>query len=202
MVSNRKTNLFTTLVAFLCFLAVVTMSCKRTDGFIGCEGVVCQNGGVCHVDTLSPSKKTGPVCHCPTGWEGTDCGAESRVKFYGTWNTEQTIFYSDSPGYVKQVSNYYLSLVASGTPTTFLINNFFNDPYYNKIICMLDSTNSSNFNIDTLSNFEMNYDHYHILWGEGYINNAQNYIVARMAIRFKNKTNNWQIDSVSLKMAK
>ncbi len=202
MVSNRKTKLFTSLVAFLCFLAVVAVSCKRTDGYIGCEGVVCQNGGVCHVDTLMPSKKTGPVCHCPTGWEGTDCSVESRVKFYGSWNTEQTIFYSDSPGYVKQVSNYYLSLVASGTPTTFMINNFFNNSYYNKIICTLDSTNSSNFNIDTLSNFEMNFDHYRILWGEGYINSAQNYMVARMLIRFKNKTNNWQVDSVSLKMAK
>jgi hypothetical protein len=200
MVSKRSNIIIASVVALLCFLTLAWMSCKRTDSLSRCEGVVCQNAGVCKYDSVG--NKQMPVCHCPVGWEGSDCSIVSVQKYLANWNNIQSITWSDSTRYIHDSSSYPLYLVSASTPTTFFINNFFDNSYYNNIICTLDSTNSYAFTIDTLSDFEMNFSHYHILWGQGVISPDQSTIDANMYIKYKNKSTNWEVDSISFHMIK
>jgi hypothetical protein len=49
-------------------------SCKKTK--LACDGVTCQNGGVC----------INGACSCATGYEGSDCSTFKRDKFIATYN--------------------------------------------------------------------------------------------------------------------
>jgi hypothetical protein len=187
------------VVALLSFITVAWYSCTKTkQQYVRCEGVVCQNGGYCSMDTVTKT----PKCICPTGYEGSDCGIASAVKFFGSWDMHQRIDGSDSV--IKDTNSYYMvTLEQTATPTTFFINNFFNDPYYNYITCTLDSMDSKHFIIDSLSTFHMMYDHYSITNDSlgnisyGYINPTNDTIAAHFVIRFKNKSTNWQRDTIS-----
>jgi hypothetical protein len=62
-----KIGLLTTL-SFFGFIAIfLYSSCERNT----CNNVTCFNGGSCNVGT----------CHCPTGWEGPQCGSKAVDRF-------------------------------------------------------------------------------------------------------------------------
>ena len=103
---------------------------------------------------------------------------------------------SDSVNFRHDTIRYSVSLTNTATPTTFFINNFSNDPYYNKIICTLDSTNSFNFLLDTISAYHLLYDHYHLLYGYGYISANDSFIRADLATRHLSPTSNWINDTM------
>lgn len=185
--------------ALFTFVTLAWYSCTKTKTqYVRCEGVTCQNGGYCYMDTLTQTAK----CMCPTGYEGSDCGTASAQKFFGTWDIHQRIDASDSA--IKDTNTYYqVTLQQTATPTTFFINNFFNDQYYNYITCTLDSMNSFHFIIDTVSTFHMMYDHYVIkndslgTISYGNMNRTKDTITAHFVIRFKNQSTNWQNDTIS-----
>lgn len=210
MIRKRSGRIIATIAALFSFLMLAYISCKKPQGYVRCEGVTCLNGGYCAVDT-TPQQK--PHCVCPIGWEGSNCATAVVNKYFGTWDLHQHITGSDSmvtidSVYLKRDTTYPVFLQQTATPTTFFINNFFNNPYYNYIICTLDSLNSHRFYIDTISDFHQMYDHYKITWNDGnwrawdsgLIAQNDTLITGNFIIRFKNKTTNWQIDTVQFKM--
>lgn len=194
MVSKRNSIVLWAVAAVFSFLTVVYVSCSKPGKIESCNGAICENGGYCHMDTLT--KK--PKCVCPTGFEGTTCASAVVSKYIGNWNNKQTIVGSDSTEHNGEVSNYVIFLKKSATPTTFLIDNFFNNSFYNGIVCTIDSNDSRHFIIDTLSTFHMVYDHFTMMWGDGHIAANDSAIDAYFCIRFKNQTTNWQVDTVTL----
>jgi hypothetical protein len=197
MISKRSGRIIATVVTLFSFLAVTYVSCKKsTQEYVRCENVICENGGYCALDSTRPEKHR---CNCPIGFEGANCGIASAKKYFGTWDMHQKILGSDSLAYKGKDTTYVVFLQQTATPTTFFINNFFNDPYYNYITCTLDSTDSYKFVIDSISAFHMVYDHYKIQDGGygNFIRPADTSIFGTFVIRFKNKTTNWQIDTVT-----
>ena len=192
MVMKKRSNIFiATLVALFSFVTVVYMSCTTPGNTVSCSGSTCVNGGYCRIDTTTHK----PACTCPTGYEGTNCSTVSVSKFLGNWNLRQIIVGSDSVKYNNDTTYYPAYLKAASTPTTFFIDNFFNDPYYNNIICTLDSAYSSYFVIDTISSFHMITSTFLIRGGYGSIKGDT--INALLYIQFKNQTSNWQIDTIN-----
>ena len=61
---------FLTALSFLGFIGVFLFAACERDA---CTNVTCFNGGSCSVGS----------CHCPTGWEGTQCGYKSVDRFIG-----------------------------------------------------------------------------------------------------------------------
>jgi hypothetical protein len=181
------------LAAVFTFSTVLYVSCTKSSNSVSCTGNTCSNGGYCTLDTNTHL----PVCTCPVGYEGATCTTLSVSKFIGNWNLRQTVM-SDSTAYNKDTTQYTVDLVKANTPTTFFINNFFDNQYYNYIICTLDSTNSSNFIIDTISAYHMVTSNFIIRGGYGFINSDT--IKALVYIQFKNQTSNWQIDTVNFTM--
>jgi hypothetical protein len=72
----KKANsiLIVILISAACTFIVSLNSCKKTK--LACDGVTCQNGGVC----------INGVCSCATGYEGSDCSTYKRDKFIATYN--------------------------------------------------------------------------------------------------------------------
>ena len=194
---RRKNNIFiAVLITIFSFFTVTYMSCsKGFHGHVGCEGVLCENDGYCHIDTLTHK----PKCVCPVGYEGSNCATVSVAKYLAAWTVKQKILGSDSTMYNGDSLTYIAFLRKSGTPTTFFIDNFFNNPYYNDIICTLDSMNSSHFLLDTLSAYHMVYNNFKVVSGSGYIYHNDS-IYATIIVRYKNKTTNWEKDTLGLTM--
>ena len=65
-------NRFFYALIFSLFTIFLISSCKEKDP---CEGVSCQNGGVCLTGT----------CNCPAWYEGTSCETQVRSKYYGNY---------------------------------------------------------------------------------------------------------------------
>ena len=59
--------------------SVMFNACKDDDP---CDGVECKNGGTCNDGN----------CACLTGYEGTDCGTETRSKFVAAYTCTNTCF--------------------------------------------------------------------------------------------------------------
>ncbi len=195
---NKKSSIIITAIVTLISIFTLTwLSCSKPSQPNSCYGVICENGGYCSMDTVK-ANTLGAVCTCPAGFEGPTCATISVDKYLGTWDLKQHIFWSDSANYIGTNSNYSVILEKTATNTTFFINNFFNNPYYNNIICDIDSGNSFRFNIDTLSDFHEYYDHYQVKWGRGTI--SGNTINDTLFIRFKNGTSNWQQDSLTFQL--
>ncbi len=66
--------------------SLLSSSCKETP----CDGVDCLNG-TC-IEALG-------TCECLPGYEGTDCGTESRSKFLGTFQVQYEGCFSTSPNH-------------------------------------------------------------------------------------------------------
>lgn len=195
--SKKSSIIIAAAATIFSFFTIAWLSCNKPKQPYSCDWTVCENGGYCYQDTLSPHI---PHCACPSGFEGPTCAIISVAKYIGTWDLREHIDWSDSAKYIGRDSSYTVLLEKTATNTTFFINNFFNDPYYDNIICNIDTLHTSHFTIDTLSNFHMFYDHYKINWGYGDIY-ANDSIIAHMFIRFKNKTSNWERDSVTIRLA-
>ena len=195
MVNKKSSFIIAAIVSIFSFIIVAHTSCKKNENSPNvCEGVVCQNNGYCHVDTLHGLHW---VCVCPTGYEGNYCETISVAKYIGTWDVKQVVTGSDSLNFKGVTYLYTAFLKETATPTTFFINNVSNDPFYNDIICTLDSGNSNHFYIDTISAFHMVYDHYKILYGSGMIYNSDS-ISATFATRHLSATTNWINDTFFL----
>ena len=88
------------------FAAIVyTSSCNRDK----CKTIVCAYGGVCN----------GGTCICPSGYEGTNCETEARLKFKGNWNVYEK-------GSRTQAAQYGVSIELGETPTEVVILNLYN----------------------------------------------------------------------------
>jgi hypothetical protein len=198
MVNKKSGNIIAVIIAMFSLIAITYTSCTTPAANLNnCEGVLCNNGGYCYVDSLTKIRH----CVCPKGFEGPTCATPSVSKYFGTWNLTQKITSADStiPA-ADSVSHYIVNLVQSATPTTFFINNFSGNIFYNEIVCTLDSTNSYIFTIDTLSAFHMIFDNYRLLYGYGSISNNDSLIRATFAIKHLTPTTNWVYDTISLYM--
>jgi hypothetical protein len=107
---------------------------------------------------------------------------------------------SDSANWVNRDTTYNVLLERTATPTTFFIDNFAGDPFYSKIVCILDSSYHYGFRIDTISRTNMVYDHYRIQGGSGYIVNDS--VFATVFIRHLDASVNWQNDTLKLRLHK
>jgi hypothetical protein len=189
MKSSKNKYIIAVIAVLSSFLAIGYVSCNKDKDKVYCRNVVCENRGVCRLDK----------CVCPTGYEGDNCSVPQVSKYLGKWTLKQTLIGSDSAMYIGDTAMYDVILAQSGTPTTFFIDNFAASKYYNRIVCTMDSLNSYNFRVDTFSAFHMVYDNYKILWGYGTIY-KDTAITARVCIRYKNATTNWEIDTFDYKM--
>lgn len=66
-----KSALVTSFVIFSVFTSIVYTACTKDS----CASLQCKNGGSC----------TDGFCHCPTGYEGTECGTKASDKFIGKY---------------------------------------------------------------------------------------------------------------------
>ena len=190
MLTKRRNIILTAIGTLFCLFCITYISCTKTGLAPKCNGVLCLNGGFCDSG----------VCKCPKGYEGNNCGTVSVAKYINTYDVVQKVIGSDSADQIGVVTNYVMFLKTTATPTTFFINNFAGVASYNDIICTLDSTNSSNFTLDTLSNFHQWYDHYTMKGGSGHINATDSTISATFEVRILNSTVNWQRDTLQLTM--
>ena len=202
---NKKSSVFiAAIVALLCFLSVVYVSsCTKAGNGATCEGVVCENGGYCLTDTVTTNgnKQLTSHCVCPSGFEGANCATVSANKYLGSWSVVQTVIGSDSAKTIGTDSLYSVLLYASATPTTFMIYNLCGDKNYNDIICSIDSINTSNFTIDSLSAFHMIFDHFKLTQNaSGVIVSGTSITITKLCIRRLNYNVNWQNDTLSLVM--
>ena len=204
LTKNKNLVVTTILSAVIAFMLIYTASCSKVGpSAANCENYPCFNGGYCHVDTfLVKSVKTPEHhCICPTGYDGYNCSNVVVTKYLGTWDVLQTNIGSDSANCKGKDTTYQVLLATAGSPPTFFMNNFFGLSNYNDLVCSLDSTNSYNFVIDTLSAFHMYYDHFRLLQqGTGSISADSSTITAKIWIRHLNATTNWQNDTFTLKM--
>jgi len=196
MIGKKSGNILAAVVTLMSFLTIAYLSCTKPGANLNtCEGVICENTGYCHIDTVTNKAR----CFCPTGYEGNNCAVVSTAKYIGTWDATQIIIGSDSVGFVGDTSYYTLFFANSSTPTTFFIDNFANNPYYN-ILCTLDSGNSYSFTMDTASAYHMLFNNYKLLYGSGSISSNSSIIVATFASRHLSTTTNWINDTMLLTM--
>lgn len=197
MIIKRGSKFIAALLTLISVITVAWLSCTKVGANLHtCNGIICENGGYCHVDTFT--KK--PICLCPTGYEGTNCAIISIDKYIGTWDMTQVTLGSDSVAFNNYVAHYVVLLKQTATPTTFFITNFSNDLYYNSIICTMDSINTSNFIIDTISAYHLLFDHYKLVSGSGSISVNDSLIKANLITRHLSATSNWINDTFSLTM--
>lgn len=198
MLSKISNRVVAASMTIFCVLTIGWFSCNKEGSYQRCEGVICENGGFCAVDTLT--KK--PKCTCPAGFEGPNCATAAVTKYIGDWNMRQIVTGSDSAGIINDTSYYTVSLTNSATPTTFFINNFANNRFYNQIVCTLDSANSYNFGIDTISAYHMLFDAYKLLYGYGYITTSDSFIIGTFAEKKLSSTANWMYDTVQFRLSR
>lgn len=142
-----------------------------------------------------------PKCNCPVGFEGSDCSIASATKFFGTWSCYQVIVGCDSPAVRGQDSTYPVQLKETATPTTFFLANFFNNAFYDNIVCQMDSVDNYVFAVDTASPWHAVNDNFKLLWGWGRMNPAKDTINGILSIRYKNRSTNWQIDTITIQLS-
>jgi len=177
--ANKTTGiLMTTIATILAFCSVAYMSCSKKDGFNpkSCINILCENGGFCD------SGK----CVCPAGYEGANCATASIAKYIGNWDVAQKVIGSSNLSAVGNQSSYVMNLTMTASPTSFFFNNFYNNPNYNKIGCVIDTTSSSTFTIDTSTsnqNFHMAADGILLYGGKGSISTDDSGITAQCYIR-------------------
>ena len=198
MVNNKRSLIIAAIASLLTFLSVAYVSSCSKPGAnkYSCEGVVCQNGGYCD----------SAMCRCPVGYEGANCSIPVVAKYIGTWDATQVVTGTDSIHYLNDTIHYVAFLKKTATPTTFFIDNFTGNPYYNESICVVDTVNkvtgwnSSDFVVDTISGANMIYAHYMLQWGYGDISSDDSTINVAFSVKYINKTVNWETDTVYIKM--
>ncbi len=221
MVNNKRNVIIAAILCVCCVVsAIYISSCSKPKKGPTCDNYQCTNGGYCSVDTYSKNvfyphdynssalhcncPDDGvilPHCNCPGGYEGTYCENAFVTKYLREWDVTQTVLSSDSANTVGRVSTYSVFLLQSSTPTTFFINNICDSSNYNNIICTVDSTNSHNFVIDTISAFHMFYQHFKFTKeGIGNISADDSTITATIWTRHLNYNVNWQNDVLKLVM--
>jgi hypothetical protein len=203
MVNKKSSVIIAAMLAIFSFLSVVYVSSCTKPGknVTACLNVTCQNGGYCDRRNTDTGKTRTDTCVCPIGFEGVACETHAVTKYLGTWQMNQLITGSDSMMYITRPDTIYnVILTTTPTPTTFFITNFNNNPYYNDVICTLDSMNSSHFKIDTISPFQAVYYSYQILSGSGYIAPKHDSIYGTFITRHKNVSTNWEVDTLIINM--
>ena len=109
----------TVLFIFFSFFSVIYF-CSCSDK---CRKVICYNGAVCNDGT----------CICLAGYEGDDCGTETREKFLGTYNVTDNCNNGNAP--------YTANIAAAGDSiNTVLIANF-NNSFSNSIVATISANN-------------------------------------------------------------
>ncbi len=186
------------ILAVLCSTAIIWSSCKKKSAVATCNYYVCLNGGYCHMDTVTDK----PACVCPVGYEGVNCNTLTVDKFMGTWDMMQVTTGSDSMDFKNDTLYYPVLLRKTATPTTFFILNFSNNPYYTSILCVLDTSklHTNWFDIDTMSAKQLFYDNFHLIRGNGSLNDSV--INARLLTKHLSPTSNWIRDTFDLTMTK
>lgn len=112
---KKLKNIFVSGLLALGALGTITFtSCNRDE----CEGVQCQNGGLCDENDGS--------CGCATGYEGSLCETASRDKFTDTWSA------SDVTGTVNLV--YSVTIANGANVTDVTISNDFSDDFFDNTI--------------------------------------------------------------------
>lgn len=98
-------------LSFLTMIAVATVlffnSCEQDP----CKDVICVNG-TC----------VSGICDCDAGYEGSDCGTESRAQFIGTYSVSGTVACEVTPD--GTITNAVLSITNSASDVTKIVINF------------------------------------------------------------------------------
>lgn len=104
MKNLKITNVLAILVMVFGLL-ITQNSCKDP-----CKDVECLNAGTCEEG----------ICSCVTGYEGDDCGTETRTKFFGTYAFSETCSPSGPDSYTVTVNT------SSTAVTDIKISNIYN----------------------------------------------------------------------------
>jgi len=191
MVSKHSGWVFTVIGVLAIIFSVSNFSsCTKPleDNPYSCNYVICSNGGKCDSG----------MCHCPLGYEGSDCSVKTVQKYYGHWNTWFINIGSDSADQLGKVKNFMMEFKPSATLSTFFIYNFDGNSSYNNVLCRLDSLNDSLFLIDTSAAQNMYYDVYKIRKGWGTI--IGDTIKGELYTRRITSTFNWRNDTFKIVM--
>ncbi len=198
---KKGNRLIAAAFTLVCVIGIIWGSCTKPGANLNtCNYYICQNGGYCSMDTFTKKVR----CFCPVGYEGSNCAVRTVDRYVGTWNMMQVLTGSDSmkydTGYHKIIdtSYYVVMLKKSATPTTFFIDNFSANPYYNNIICSIDTGIKSHFIIDTFSSYHLMWDNYHLVAGQGNILNNDSMIRADLITRHLSPTSNWVNDTFAM----
>lgn len=123
-------NIFT-IAAIALFIFLIS-GCKKNEDN-SCNGVVCQNGAEC----------VNNACQCPEGYEDTDCGTESRTKFFGSFNTVTNC----------DVTAYTVTIATSNLGKNYVsLNNLLDDQTL-PVFGIVQSGNSITISQQTVGNY-------------------------------------------------
>lgn len=102
---------------FAVALLFMFTTCKKDP----CKDVICLNAGTCVLG----------ICDCLTGYEGDDCGTESRSKILGTYEVTDDCSLSGT-------TIFNVIVTKSGTSVTdILISNFYNQ-FQQSVVATVD----------------------------------------------------------------
>ena len=113
MKSVIKSILIPAFLTLGVFGSAIYISCNRDL----CKTIVCANGGVCSLGS----------CTCPSGFEGTNCETQTRLKFTGNWSVFEK-------GTASLSAQYEVSIDTVGTFDAYTyvtiknFNNIFKSP--------------------------------------------------------------------------
>lgn len=199
MVNKKSSVIIAAIVGLFCIMSVVYISsCSKPGIPVSCDGIVCDNGGFCLVNTIN--KTSAPECICPAGFEGSNCATASVTKYLGTWSVVQKTIGSDSAKSVGTDSLYNVTIEQSATPTTFMIYNLCGDQNYNDVVCTIDSTNTNSFIIDSTSAFHMIFDHFKLTQNSNGLIVPGTSITTILYTRHLDANVNWIHDTFSIVM--
>ena len=143
-----KISLLTTILFFAFCVTVLYTACEQDP----CNNVVCYNGGSCG----------NGICHCPTGYENTQCQDKSVTRYLGTYAgyigcndgaevIDSAFIYADTSS--ASMINYVWVKLNSIAPTILHGYVYYNQSIYSIVVPEVNANNDLKIYTITLQNF-------------------------------------------------
>lgn len=126
----KKLSILTAGILMVFTLAIVTFYTSCTDP---CKNVTCLNAGTCLDGT----------CSCADGYQGTDCGTETRAALLGTYSVSGTITCPVSGN--GTITGTVFTISASSSSVKKVVLNF------GGVLTLTATVNGTSFTIDNSS---------------------------------------------------